>query len=583
MSATQHPSGVIAERMKFILASQLSFFLKSSTARRNVRLLRHFLLFLVGMVVAYSVIFQWIMDVEGQDHSWIAGFYWTIVTMATLGYGDIVFHSDLGRSFSTLVLLSGVIFLLVVLPFTFIQFFYAPWLEAQSAARAPRELPKGTHGHVIVTHYDAVATSLLERLRYHGRPYVVLESDLTRALTLHDEGVAVMVGDQDDLETYRRARAADAALVAATGDDYLNTNIVYTVRELSRNVPIAAIARASDSVDILQLAGATQVIQLPEMLGRALARRAMGGDVRANVIGQFGDLLISEAPVMGTPWVGKQLGQSHLREATGLTVVGIWERGEFSLPKPDSRMMPTTFLVLAGSREQMQRFTELTAIYNQPEAPVIILGGGRVGRAAARALREREIPYRIVEKDPTRVRAEHSYVVGSAADLSCLEKAGIHETPTTLVTTNDDATNIYLTIYCRRLRPDIQLISRATLERNVSTLHRAGADFVMSYASMGANAVYNVLERDDVVMLAEGLDVFRYHVPPSLAGTRLSESRIREGTGCSVVAMEQGGIVLINPPPDHTLHPDAEMILIGSTEGERKFVEKYGRPAGRRG
>ena len=44
------------------------------------------------------------------------------------------------------------------------------------------------------------------------------------------------------------------------------------------------------------------------------------------------------------------------------------------------------------------------------------------------------------------------------------------------VTTNDDATNIYLTIYCRRLRPNMQIISRSTMERNVTTLHRAGAD-----------------------------------------------------------------------------------------------------------
>ncbi|NIP80294.1 MAG: potassium channel protein, partial [Gemmatimonadetes bacterium] len=73
----------------------------------------------------------------------------------------------------------------------------------------------------------------------------------------------------------------------------------------------------------------------------------------------------------------------------------------------------------------------------------------------------------------------------------------------------DDATNIYLTIYCRRLRPDVQIVSRATLERNVTTLHRAGADFVMSYSSMGANAILNVLQSGDVVMVAEGLEVFR--------------------------------------------------------------------------
>jgi voltage-gated potassium channel len=567
--------------MKFA-SSQLAFFFQSGSARRNLRSLRRYLYFLAALMVAYSVIFHFVMAAEGQEHSWISGFYWAVVTMTTLGYGDIVFHSDLGRAFSSVVLLSGVLFLLVVLPFTFIQFFYAPWLEAQSHARAPRQLPEGTHGHVILSHFDPVTESLIGRLRYHGYPYVVLEPDLTRALVLHDEGIRVVVGERDDLETYRRARAGDAALVAATGDDYLNTNIVYTVRELSRTVPVTAIARAPESVDILELAGANQVFQLPEMLGRALARRAMGGDIRGNVIGRFGELLIVEAPVMGTPWVGKALGESRLREATGLTLVGTWERGDFSLPKLDSRMMPTTVLVLAGSEDQLRTFSELTAIYNVPEAPVVVLGGGRVGRAAAQALKERDIPYRIIEKDPTRVYDPENYIVGSAADFECLERAGIFDAPTAMVTTNDDATNIYLTIYCRRLRPDIQLVSRATLERNVSTLHRAGADFVMSYASMGANAIYNVLEQDDVVMLAEGLDVFRYPVPDELVGRRLAASGIRERSGCSVVAVESDHEVVINPPPDFVFPAVGEVILIGTTEGERKFVQLFGRELARR-
>ena len=42
-------------------------------------------------------------------------------------------------------------YLLILLPFTFIQFFYAPWLEARDAARAPRELPDETEGHVLLT------------------------------------------------------------------------------------------------------------------------------------------------------------------------------------------------------------------------------------------------------------------------------------------------------------------------------------------------------------------------------------------------------------------------------------------------
>ncbi|MEX2570021.1 MAG: NAD-binding protein [Gemmatimonadota bacterium] len=565
--------------MKF-LSSQLAFFFQSGTARRNLRVLRHYFTFLLLLIVAYSVLFQVIMSGEGQAHSWITGLYWTLVTMTTLGYGDILFVSDLGRAFSAVVLLSGVLFLLVVLPFTFIQFFYAPWLEAQSHARAPRKLPTGTHGHVIISHLDPVAMSLIERLRYNGYSYVVLEPDLTRALTLHDEGIKVLVGERDDMETYRRARAADAALLAATGDDFENTNIVYTTRELTRSLPIAAIARSVESVDVIELAGANRVVQLPRMLGRALARRSMGGDVRANVIGRFGELLVAESPMIGTPWIGKTVGESRLRDTTGLTIVGVWQRGEFALPTAETRILPTTVLVLAGSDDQFARFTELTVIYSFSETPVLLLGGGRVGRAAAAALRERDIPYRIVEKDPTRIRDDETYVLGSAADLEVLQRAGIEKAPTVIVTTNDDATNIYLTIYCRSLRPDVQLISRATLERNVSTLHRAGADFVMSYASMGANAVYNLLEKDDVVMLAEGLDIFRHPVPPELQGVSLLESGIRESTKCSVVAIEQASEMVINPPASFVLPSDAEMILIGSTEGEHRFLEKYGRTPG---
>lgn len=561
--------------MKF-LPAQIAYLLQNRSTRRNLGALRNFVLFLLLMTVVYSVLFHFLMAAEGQRHSWITGFYWTLTVMSTLGFGDITFQSDIGRAFSLLVLLSGVLFLLVVLPFTFIQFFYAPWLEAQSRMRAARELPAETRGHVILTSYDPVTVSLIDRLKYHGRAYVVLEPDLNRALELHDEGTNVVVGNRDDIESYRRLRAAGAALVVATGDDYLNTNIAFTVRELTPEVPIVAIARAPESIDILELAGSSHVLQLPDMLGRSLARRTLGGDTRANTIGQFGELVIAEAPVTGTPLAGKTLSESRLREVTGLTVVGVWERGHFQIAGPDTRLESTSVLVLAGSEDQLATFAALTVIYNAPDAPVLILGGGRVGRAAADALKQRGVCYRIVEKNPDRVRDPEHYVLGSAADLACLEAAGIREAAATLVTTNDDATNIYLTIYCRRLRPDMQIVSRATLERNISTLHRAGADFVMSYASMGANAIYNVLEQGDVVMLAEGLDVFRHPVPAKLAGRPLSDSGIRDVTGCSVVAVEQSGGQIINPPPEFLLPRGAELILIGTTEGERRFVEQYG-------
>jgi voltage-gated potassium channel len=560
--------------VKFI-ASQLAFFFADRTVKRNLKALTRFLAVLAAMMLVYSVLFHYIAAAEGQEHTWLSGLYWTVVTMTTLGYGDIVFHSDLGRVFSVVVILSGVLFLLVLLPFAFIQFFYAPWLEAQSHMRAPRSLPEGTRGHVILTGYDPVSLSLIPRLVSYGYRYVLVEPDLQRALEFFDEGLRVVVGEVDDIETYRRIRAADSALVVATGGDFLNSNIAFTVRELTDTVPIAATVRAPESVDVLELAGSSHVLQLTDMLGRSLARRTLGGDVRSSIIGRFDGLLIAESPATGTPLVGRTLRESNLRAVTGVNVVGIWDRGHFEIPTPLTRIGLHTVLVLAGSEEQLARFDELVCIYSSTDAPVLVLGGGRVGRAAATALLEREIPCRIVEKDPARVGYDFDYITGSAAELAVLERAGIHEAPSALVTTNDDATNIFLTIYCRRLRPDIQIVSRATLERNVSTLHRAGADFVMSYASMGANTIFNILEQDDVVMLAEGLDVFRYETPHGLAGRTVQESGIRESTGCSVVAIETPAGVLINPPPDTVIPEVSELILIGTTDGERQFIHRF--------
>src|SRR5690606_30885382 len=147
------------------------------------------------VIVVFSVLFHLLMHLEGQRHSWLTGVYWTLTVMSTLGFGDITFHGDLGRAFSVLVLLSGIVLLLVVLPFAFIRFFYAPWLEAQIRLRAPRRLRAEVEDHLIITNYDVTAQGLVQRLQESGEPYVVIESDLTKAAQLHGEGVSVITGE----------------------------------------------------------------------------------------------------------------------------------------------------------------------------------------------------------------------------------------------------------------------------------------------------------------------------------------------------------------------------------------------------
>jgi voltage-gated potassium channel Kch len=73
---------------------------------------------------------------------------------------------------------------------------------------------------------------------------------------------------------------------------------------------------------------------------------------------------------------------------------------------------------------------------------------------------------------------------GDASDRRLLERAGIDRASSVLLTTNDDGVNIYLTVFCRRLNPSLRIVSRVTHERNLEAIHRAGADFVLSYTTL---------------------------------------------------------------------------------------------------
>lgn len=560
--------------MKF-LGSQLAYFLQNKTTRHNIRFLIRFIIFLISLITFYSVLFHYIMEIEGHDYSWITGFYWTLTVMSTLGFGDITFISDAGRLFSIIVLLSGVVLLLVLLPFTFIQFFYAPWIEADRKSRAPRELPETTSGHVIITEYNQVTAALIEKLKDHRHEYVLIVEDIQRALELYDLGYRTALGNVDDPATYIKMRAPRASLIVAASSDEINTNITFTVREVSESVPVIATADFSDSVDILSMAGATLVLQIADMLGRSLARRVINGGSRTNVIVNFDELIIAEAPALKTPLVGKTIVQSRIRELLGVTIIGVWERGKFELPRPETLITSATVLVIAGSEEQINNYEEMMCIYHLSSEPIIIIGSGRVGSSVAQSFEERGIEYVIIEKDPAKVYKGHTAIIGSAADLSILTKAGINSTPAVIVTTHNDATNIYLTKYCRSLRPDIQLISRANAERNVSTLHRAGADFVMSFAALGANTIFNFFQSSDIIMLAEGLDIFRLPIPSGLCGKTLAQSRIREETGCTIIALKHDGKTITNPDPNMPLQSHNEIILVGTNEAEKKFIRKY--------
>ena len=196
-------------------------------------------------------------------------------------------------------------FLLIMLPFTFIQFFYAPWLEAQTKARAPRELPEDTHGHVILTRTDPITMNLIQRLKQYQYAYVIITEDIKHAVELFDQDDKVVVGDLTDPETYWRLRVDRAALVVANIDDMMNTNILLKPD------------------DVLMLAEGLNVFR---------------ADIHASL-------------------VGKSLVESQIRMQTGCSVIAINQDGKMvSNPDPSVRLSEKDELIMIGTDDAENRF-----------------------------------------------------------------------------------------------------------------------------------------------------------------------------------------------------------------------------------
>ena len=565
--------------MKF-LVSQFSYFLSDPQAKRNLGALRTYLYFLLGIIVLYSVLFHVLMEIfENQQHSWLTGLYWTLTVMSTLGFGDITFHSDVGRIFSIIVLGSGVVLLLIMLPFAFIRYFYAPWLEAQIRAKAPRSLPEQISGHVIICRMDSITNGLVRKLKVNNIPHCILEPDPVTATQYREDGFTTVTGMIDDAETYLAMNIHQARLLVANAADPINTNILLTVRSLNKTVPIIAIAEEDDSLDIFSLTGATYPLPLKTRLGDSLAARVSVGVGTAHEVGRFKDLVIVEFLVHDTRLSGVSLKEAKVREKTGVNVVGIWESGHLNPVHPDEPLADTSVPVAIGTPDQVERLNALLGGSPQPEHEVLVIGGGQVGMSTAAALKKRGVHVRVLDMNPAlREQLEpfcDEIIIGNAADRATLERAGISKVSAVALTTNDDAQNIHLAVYCRRLRPQLSIVSRITRERNIEAIYRAGADFVLSYASLGREFITAYLLGREPVLVGEGADFFSVKVPATLHESTLAASGIGARTGLVVIAIEDGETTLTNPKADTVLTATARLLMLGTNEQRERFDEIY--------
>ena len=110
------------------------------------------------------------------------------------------------------------------------------------------------------------------------------------------------------------------------------------------------------------------------------------GTPQAHRIGRFEDLVIAEFPIENTTLAGRTIRDTRLRELTGLNIVAVWERGHLVAARPDTQLTEHSVAVVVGEPDQIAELDALFVIYNPNDNPVLVIGGGKVGRATAAAL-----------------------------------------------------------------------------------------------------------------------------------------------------------------------------------------------------
>lgn len=228
---------------------------------------------------------------------------------------------------------------------------------------------------------------------------------------------------------------------------------------------------------------------------------------------------------------------------------------------------------LPGRRRMARRIEALGA-------HVIVAGFGRVGRQAAEELHAADMPFVVVDpgEGAASGAAARGYLLlrGDATEDAVLERAGIHRARGLIVTTANDATNMYIVLSARVLNPALHIVSRAVDEASVAKLTRAGANRAISPYAIGGHRLAHLILSPTVVEFFEtalrrgneALNIEDVAVTGDspIAGKALDELDLRQATGASILAILREGTPLVNPPGTLALQSGDQLLALGTRE-----------------
>jgi len=526
------------------------------------------------LVALYGQIFMELMRYEGQLENVdpVTAVYWVIITMTTVGYGEVIFYSPFGRIFSTLVSLSGIFILFAVA----LPLIVTPGLERLSS-ELPSKAPPKMKDHIIICGYNPIVEALSENFRRQKVPFLVIERSEETARKISKK-YQVIWGDPAQREVLQSAKIESAKLLIANEKDERNTDIALTAREIS-DVEVVALAEDLARARFLSYAGATRVISPKSLLGTFIAQiiSPPREGVFPGAFKLFGGVMAPLPIYPGSPLIGKEVHDPVIPE-TGARVVGMWKRGRFvSIPKEEV-IRSNTVLMALGEAEALDRLRDLT-IGPPREGPLIVIGYGDVGRRIVNVLSERGVSPSVVDRREL-CDTCFRHVAGDGASEAVLVEAGAKEAVAILIMLNDDSDVVFATLLARNLNGDDFIVARANHLSSAEKICRAGADYVASVPIVASHMLAKIAQKqeEEFTMIYEELEMTRFRVGwgSRLDGKSIGELNLPEKLGCSVVAIERDGRGMLSIVPETVVKRGDLLAIIGSFESIEKFGRRYG-------
>jgi Trk K+ transport system NAD-binding subunit len=533
----------------------------------------YYAILLLGSMSGFAVLYQSGMRLyEGDPRTFLHSLQVVVETFTTTGYGsDSPWISPQMQVLVIVMDLFGT--LLIFMAFPVLAF---PVLEDILSTTVPTSVADDIENHVVICSYTARAETLVDELDSWDVDHVIIESDRERATELYENDHRVIHADPTSIAGLEGAALGSARALVADVSDQVDASIVLTARETAEDVPVISVVEEPDRQSYHRLAGADRVLSPRPLLGESLASKVttsltVNSDGAIEVGDDFG---VAEVPIRrGSRLVGTTLVESGIREQSGVNVIGAWFRGEFETPpSPNATLTDRTVLLVTGREEQLKQLKQFTLseVRRFSRGETIVIGYGEVGSRICAALDDAGRPYTVVD----RTEMDEVDIVGDATEPATLQEAGIEDARSVVLAMPDDTTSEFATLVVRDISPETEVIARVKKTESVQKMYRAGADYVLSLATVtGRMIASTVLEDEDVLSLDQQVEVVRT-AAPKLVGQTIGDAKVRSKTGCTVVGVERNGTVITDVGPVFGIEADDELIIAGTDEGIQRFTEQ---------